>query len=310
MTDLWFTEYAPGNNIGKITTAGVITEYAMPDVRDLFGITMGPDGNVWFTDEFERVSKMTPGGVVTDYVTSNPDYAFTTEMTGGPDGNVWFAETYPGSICKVLTDGTITRFSMPEPRPDINGLTLGPDCNLWFTDKQDDRIGKMTIAGDVTYYSDPSLYNPGGIVSGPDGNLWFTEQDRVGKITTSGAMTFYDLDVSLSSPLLGSGITVGADANLWVGGYTQNCIYKVTTAGAYTSYAVPTVGGRPARLTLGPDGNVWFTEQTGNKIGKITTGGTITEYAVPTASSQPFSITSGALPTPCRLFSPQSYRRR
>src|SRR3954468_11372646 len=51
---LWFVEFN-NNAIGRITTAGVVTEYPLPD--DQFkggsqpnGIIVGPDGNLWFTE--------------------------------------------------------------------------------------------------------------------------------------------------------------------------------------------------------------------------------------------------------------------
>jgi virginiamycin B lyase len=48
--NLWFTEYG-GNKIGRITTAGVITEFPIPtDDSEPWGITSGPDGNLWFTE--------------------------------------------------------------------------------------------------------------------------------------------------------------------------------------------------------------------------------------------------------------------
>src|SRR5439155_6426898 len=49
--NLWFTEIA-SNNIGRISTAGVITEFAVPTANSApFGITAGPDGNLWFTEQ-------------------------------------------------------------------------------------------------------------------------------------------------------------------------------------------------------------------------------------------------------------------
>jgi len=48
---LWFAE-SSGNNIGRITTSGAITEYPVPTVAGgLGGITAGPDGALWFIEE-------------------------------------------------------------------------------------------------------------------------------------------------------------------------------------------------------------------------------------------------------------------
>src|SRR5579864_5791644 len=47
---LWFTEIY-GDRIGRITTAGVITEYLVPTAHSLpWGIAAGPDGALWFTE--------------------------------------------------------------------------------------------------------------------------------------------------------------------------------------------------------------------------------------------------------------------
>lgn len=45
--ELWFTEYG-GGKIGRITTAGVVTEF--PTAGYPGQITSGPDGNLWFTE--------------------------------------------------------------------------------------------------------------------------------------------------------------------------------------------------------------------------------------------------------------------
>src|SRR5439155_958422 len=52
--NLWFTEYY-GNRIGRVTPAGVITEFPpLSSPTSLGGpdsITVGPDGNLWFTED-------------------------------------------------------------------------------------------------------------------------------------------------------------------------------------------------------------------------------------------------------------------
>src|SRR5437899_1308271 len=68
-------------------------------------------------------------------------------------------------------------------------------------------------ASDITEYG-PTGSNPFAITSGPDGNIWFTQganNAQIGKITTGGAITQYD--VSSTSVLWD--ITPGPDGNLW-----------------------------------------------------------------------------------------------
>jgi len=88
-------------------------------------------------------------------------------------------------------------------------------------------------------------------------------------------------------------ITRGSDGALW---FTlgSGSIGRMTSAGAFTSYSIPTANSAPMGIAAGPDGALWFTESAANQIGRITpTAGVVTEYPVPTANSSPWGITAG-----------------
>lgn len=105
------------------------------------------------------------------------------------------------------------------------------------------------------------------VSAGPDGNLWFTNYGnaKIGKITTSGAITEYSLPYE-SQP---EQITAGPDGNLWFTDGGTAKIGRITTSGTITEYALPS-GSRPGGITTGPEDNVWFVDIGSNKIGKIT----------------------------------------
>jgi streptogramin lyase len=89
--NVWFTERL-GDKIGKITTAGVITEYPLAAGSNPYGITTGPDGNLWFTEGGgNKIGRITPAGVITEYTIPTPS-SFPGGITAGPDGNLWFIE--------------------------------------------------------------------------------------------------------------------------------------------------------------------------------------------------------------------------
>src|SRR5204863_249228 len=90
--NVWFTEIA-GNKIGKITPAGVITEFPIPTAASTpVGIASGPDGNLWFTEELaNKIGRITTAGVVTEYSIPTSD-GYPVGIASGPDGNLWFAE--------------------------------------------------------------------------------------------------------------------------------------------------------------------------------------------------------------------------
>ncbi len=66
---MWFTEQM-GNNIGRITTAGVVTaEFTLPSAGSgPFAITAGPDGALWFAEiSGNKIGRITTSGSITEY---------------------------------------------------------------------------------------------------------------------------------------------------------------------------------------------------------------------------------------------------
>jgi streptogramin lyase len=52
--NIWFCENK-GGKIGCLSHAGKVTEYRIAEDSDPFLIIAGPDGNMWFTDEKDRI---------------------------------------------------------------------------------------------------------------------------------------------------------------------------------------------------------------------------------------------------------------
>jgi streptogramin lyase len=270
--NVWFAEHTP-NNIGVLTFLGGgsgIGEYPITYPPSLgtssqygvYGITSGPDGNLWFTEAF------------------SPD---NTSFVG-----------------KISTGGTIQTFSIGtnlQPQ----GITPGPDGNIWFTEygigtNPVGNIGKISPSAPTSVNSYPTTTvnsGPESITVGPDGNLWFTEflANQIGVITTGGTVTHeYTVPTANGAPL---GITVGPDGNVWFTESNGNKIGRITTAGVVTEFPIPTSGSYPQGITNGPDGNLWFIESTAGNIGRITPSGVITEFPATTASSVPWGIMLG-----------------
>ena len=117
---MWFTE--KGGNIGRITTAGVVTEYPVPTVgSNPWGITAGPDGALWFTERFGgKIGRITVAGVITEYPLSN--FSYPSGITAGPDGALWFASAGRG-LGSITTAGVVTEY----PNIPANGvIAAGP----------------------------------------------------------------------------------------------------------------------------------------------------------------------------------------
>src|SRR5690606_37698312 len=82
--DLWFTHRGEAA-IGRITTSGEITTFALGTSAVPNEIAGSPDGNLWFTDSGASVGRISPTGVVTRFALEGFNAA-PTAVTHGPDG--------------------------------------------------------------------------------------------------------------------------------------------------------------------------------------------------------------------------------
>jgi len=83
-----------------------VAEYKVPSHNSQpYGITSGPDGNLWFTEgNLGNVGRVTTKGKVTEFHT--PSQQSQPEgITAGPDGNLWFTEFAGNRIGRVTTAG-------------------------------------------------------------------------------------------------------------------------------------------------------------------------------------------------------------
>jgi streptogramin lyase len=269
----------------------------LSDNVGLWGITTGPDGNVWFTEEsLGGVGRITPGAVITEFTAGFPTGSPRGIVTG-PDGNLWVAMAGgDGAIAKVTKGGEVVEYPVPTPG-DPTEIAVGPDNNLWYTDPAANLIGRITPNASITEFPVPTAASgPTGIAKGPDGALWFTEADagKIGRITTAGTITEFSGGLSGSSNP--QDIEKGPDGNLWFTEHANpGAIGRITPKGDITEFTDGLTRDKgPQGIAAGPDGNLWFTESNGPAIGRITTSGEITEFTSGLADiKNPFSIAAG-----------------
>jgi virginiamycin B lyase len=108
--NLWFTENI-GNKVGRITTAGVITEFPIPTASsDPGGITAGPDGNLWFAEwGGRRVARLSTAVAGRAYVVS-------------------LASGFAPKVRTLAAQGITVQWSLYGPNPtnvlDASGMSL------------------------------------------------------------------------------------------------------------------------------------------------------------------------------------------
>jgi sugar lactone lactonase YvrE len=224
-----------------------------PTKGNLGGITAGPDGNLWFTEQVgygtDKIGRITPSGKVTEYPIPTANSA-PKGITAGPDGNLWFTEYYANQIGRITPSGKVTEYLIPTAKSMPLAISAGADGNVWFTETMGGKIGRITPSGTITEFplTNGGAY-PYGITAAPDGNMWFTEGlgIRIARITPSGAITEYPLTTKAPFAL-----TLGPDGNLWFNEISGDRIGRVSlTAPAITSPAAASfVSTRASSVTI------------------------------------------------------------
>jgi virginiamycin B lyase len=306
-----------GLSIGLIVSllapaaASAIDEFPLPAGTKPGGITTGPDGALWFTEEGTYgIGRITTSGAYTHYgglaLGAIPD-----QIAVGPDGALWVTignanaigrldpAAPPGSAIQQFTSGV---------GGGPAGITAAGGA-LWYTTTttSPNSIRRIDTNGNVDpAYTIPlssSTADPSDITPGPDGRLWFTEQlgDAIGAVTPAAGATPQRFPLAAGSQPSGIISTGGA---LWFTESGAGAIGQISTAGTITEF--PGAGTDPSAIEAGRDGALWYTLGIGevvvgscqgageNSIGRLTTGGTFTnKFATPTPASDPADITEG-----------------
>ncbi len=146
--NLWYT--AQGTTVGRMTPAGVATNFTSQGV-DPFGITLGPDGAVWFAEfQGNAIGRVGYNGA-TSHVTGltaggGPRYA-----TGGPGATVWFTEDTGNRV------GRISGIPLPSANPPPPATdTVRPRVTEFSLSRRRFRLGgrgtriRFTLSEDAT----------------------------------------------------------------------------------------------------------------------------------------------------------------
>jgi len=219
--DLWFINQR-SDNVGHITSDGVVTTISHTNFSFLSDLELGPDGNVWATSVYGPVGRITPEGVLTLF--SAP--MSPTSITTGPDGNLWLtglgSRWGPDGIARMATDGTVVEFNHPGVWT-TSAIVAGPDGALWFRNAGHPMgcfpscppaaIGRITTDGQITLFVDPLISIWDQFAFGADGNVWFSRptSGSLGRLTPAGDVALYTGNLIVEP----RGVIAAPDGNLW-----------------------------------------------------------------------------------------------
>jgi streptogramin lyase len=273
-----------------LTITPTIIEYPLTLTgSDLWGITLGPDGNFLAYENFGNgyVAKISENGTLLNEYQTPTLNSVPNEGVIGSDGNIWITEYTFGHVERLTPSGVQKEFQVAGSIA-VNYITAGPDGNLWITDSNNNDIIRMSTTG--TYSTFPVGGQPGGIAAGSDGNIWFTKSgNSVYKMSTQGiVLNNYNFGTDLSY------ILTGPDGNLWVDDNTTGNVFCISVNGSLLHTV--SLGGTtsPFNMTIGPDNNIWVTESGTNQVARISTSGTLLSTVNVPSAKRPVGITMGA----------------
>ena len=234
-------------------------------------MALGPDGNMWITEQH------------------------SWNETGEPD-----------TIGRLAVDSSsahLTQFEIEEAEPGQacctgpEGIVSGPNEHLWFTDQRPDIqhqafIGEMDTSGHLVarhpipagtglrHSTAPAPYD---LAVGPGNSIWFTDdgvtqagRNLVGRINSAGEAEEFPIPTIGAEP---GAIVLGEDGAMWFTEPGKNKIGRVTNSGEVEEFPVPDVTHALKGLALGPEGNLWFAERLPTPgFGSISAKGEVKSY--------------------------------
>jgi streptogramin lyase len=246
-----------------------LNEYPIGANAQPLTITVGPDGNIWFTDQTGYTGTInTSTKAIAEYVTPGGGLGIASYA-----GRLWISGS---NLTQMSTSGTIVKsVAMTLTGQPSNQLTLGSDGNFWFTETETQRVARVTTAGVVTEFAAANLPHPQGspypvgMAKGSDGNMWFTGciGQEIVRVATSGSnvQTPYSVPAQPGGQPYPYMMVGGPDKNLWFtscgGGTISRMPLPTSTTLAPVFFQAPPVPGvgraQMWGIAPGPDSDMW-----------------------------------------------------
>lgn len=253
------------------------------------GIALGPDAAMWFGCQDGAMGRITTAGAVTYYAVAElgpagqGTFAPVNTVITGPGGNIWYAQFSSGIVGIVSPTAGFQKRVRVQPAP-LGGLTVGGDGNVWATNLNNRSIFRITPAARVSevpinaqvasvatasngdVWSPPltgsaiQVVSPAGavrqlpfgaaaatIARGPLGYMWLGDvtTGSITRVAADGASLPFTAGVTWSPSFRAT--TAGADGNMWFAGAADPAgratLFRIATGAVPTNLAPPTLSG-------------------------------------------------------------------
>ena len=290
--------------VGKLTQFKVPTDNSQPR-----NITVGSDGNLWFTEGNEvftpgpdpdgggtfhrNIGKITPAGAITEFrieegIGPTQCFCLLNDIVQGPGDVLYFTTNNPG-LGRITTGGEILPFVAPNNSlANGSGIAAHGD-DIWYADSNNDSLWRYDTTGPDTGFTQFPVPEPSDVAVDEAGIVWFaaTSDQAIGRLDPATGNATLTPTVNL----VPWGITVAADGDVWFSArFVPQGVGELDPDTNNVREFPLTDNPGPQDIAASPDGSVWFTQTTEGNIARITDAGVVTEGKV-VRNSEPFGIT-------------------
>jgi hypothetical protein len=240
--NMWYSRLGSDTTeIERLTTTGEITAFNSAGVHRPRWMTLGPDGDVWYTagvvglkklgEEYESsaIGRITPAGGATEFTAGLSPKPLLQQIVTGPDGDLWFVnDGSPYALGRITPTGEIKEFTI-EKKPWLkpSGIAAGVDGNVYFGasgenegEETESVIAEITPSGETKLAARLGDSEVTELATGAEGSVWFTGKPTepgqpyvIGRLTSAGHLE--EVETSLGTTTEARLITPGPDGNMW-----------------------------------------------------------------------------------------------
>jgi virginiamycin B lyase len=259
-------------------------------------ITLGSDGNLWFTEGNEfftpdpdpemggtfhnQIGRITPTGAITEFRVENCQ-CFLNDIVQGPNDILYFTTNNP-ALGRMTTSGQVLdNVAMPNSNAIPNSIAAHGD-DIWFTDFNNNSLWRYNVSTNTfTQFPVPTPNaNPYDVAVASDGTVWFTEfhANQIGRLDPATG-TITETAVS-GGP---RHIAIATDGSVWATERFQpsatepSVVWRLDPNTNQVAEFPLSLGAGPEDIAAAPNGAMWFTQFGAGNIARITSDGTISE---------------------------------